>query len=79
MKVIVKVYNGSKYEESSEKIAEIKYDIAGFEIIHSADDEEILRNYSEEELDPNDEYLRLNLENGETATFRNSRVDMFRW
>ena len=79
MKVIVKVYDGSKYERESKKIAELEYDIEGFEIIHSADDEDIERNYTEEELDPYDEYLKIYLEDGETATFRNSRVDMFRW
>ena len=79
MKVIVKVWNGSKYEAASEVCERLTYDIKDFEIIHKADDHDIEANFAPEELDPCDEYLRLYLEDGNTATFRNSRVDMFRW
>ena len=79
MKVIVKVWNGSKYEAVSEVCERLTYNIKDFEIIHKADDADIEANFTPEELDPYDEYLRLYLEDGNTATFRNSRVDMFRW
>ena len=79
MKVIVKVWNGSKYNAESEVCERLTYDIKDFSIIHKADDEDIEANFTPEELDPYDEYLRLYLEDGNTATLRNSRVDMFRW
>ena len=75
MKVIVKVYNGSKYSAASQVIDRITYDIDNFSVMNKADFEDIEVN----ELDPHDEYLRLQLTNGNTATFRNSFVDMFRW
>ena len=75
MKVIVEVYNAVKYEKESEKVAEVKYDITGFEVkeIPAA---EILKVF--DETDDYNEYLILTMANGETATFRNSYVDLFR-
>lgn len=79
IKVDVKIYDGVKYEASSKVAKRVTYEIERFEIIHEADDKDIRANYTDEELDPFDEYLRLYLADGETATFRNSYVDMFRW
>lgn len=76
MKVTVKVYNGIKYEENSEKIAEINYNVKGFEVKEIPADE-ILKEF--DETDEYNEYLILTMEDGETATFRNSHVDLFRW
>ena len=72
--VKVKVYNGVKYEATSEKVAEIKYkNIKGYEVVT-----EIGLDTDENRRDEYNEYLIITLENGETATFRNSHVDLFR-
>jgi len=77
MKVELKVYDGVKYEISSQVKSRLTYDMDRFEIIHAADDENIEANFTEEELDPFDEYLVLHLTDGDTATFRNSYCDLF--
>lgn len=79
MKVYLKIYNRPKYNAEAEVINKIDYDIKDFKIIHEADNKDIRANYTDEELDINDEYLELYLTNGETATFRNSYVDLFKW
>lgn len=73
--VRVKVYNGCKYESESEKIADVDYMVKGYEVKRIPPDE-ILKEY--DETDEYNEYLILTLADGETATFRNSRVDLFR-
>ena len=75
MKVIVKVYNESKYESTSEVIAKIDYEIKGYEVKEIPADE-ILKEF--DETDEYNEYLILTMADGETATFRNSHVDLFR-
>ena len=52
MKVIVKVWNGSKYEAASEVCERLTYNIKDFENIHKADDTDIEANFTPEELDP---------------------------
>lgn len=78
-KIVIKVYDGCKYEKGSEKIAEVEYEIVGFGIYNGADfsEEEYADILNNEMEDKYDEYLRLWLRNDETATFRNSNVDMF--
>ena len=75
MKVTVKVYDGIKYESTSKKIAQIDYEIKGYEV-KEIPAEEILKEY--DETDEYNEYLILTMADGETATFRNSHVDLFR-
>lgn len=75
MKVTVKVYNGSKYEVASETIAKVDYEISSYEV-KEIPASEILKVF--DETDEYNEYLILTLKDGETATFRNSHVDMFR-
>lgn len=75
MKVIVKVYNGVKYDAESEKIAEVTYNVKGFEV-KEIPANEILKEF--DETDEYNEYLILTMADGETATFRNSHVDLFR-
>lgn len=78
MKVLVKVYDRVKYDPTSEKIAEVEYDIEGYEV-YSGYTETVKQIEAEtDETDDFHEYLRLTLKNDETATFRNSYVDMFR-
>lgn len=77
MRVTVKVYNGDKYESGAiETIARIKYEIESYEV-KEIPVEEILKEF--DETDEYNEYLILTMKNGETATFRNSRVDLFKF
>ena len=79
LNVKVKVYNGVKYEATSEKVAEIKYkSIKGYEVVTGDRATEIGLDTCENSRDEYNEYLIITLENGETATFRNSHVDLFR-
>ena len=77
MKVIVKVYDMCKYNPASEKIAEAQYDdVTKIEVVEISDDEILNRGF--EDVDEYGEYLVLTYEDGETSTFRNSHVDLFR-
>lgn len=78
MKVKVKVYDGVKYNADSEKVAEVEYQIKGYEVVTGSRATEIDLSTDENSRDEYNEYLVLELENGETATFCNSHVDMFR-
>ena len=75
MKVKVKVYDICKYNENSKKVAEADYDIESFEVLNG--DQVDIASCGNDE-DDFDEYLVLHLTDGETSTFRNSRVDLFR-
>lgn len=75
MKVTVKVYDRCKYDSGCEFVASVDYEIAKAEVkIISA--YEILKEF--DETDEYNEYLILTMADGETATFRNSHVDLFR-
>lgn len=78
MKVKVKVYDGVKYNADSEKVAEVEYQIKDYEVVTGSRATEIGLSTDENSRDEYNEYLVLELENGETATFCNSHVDMFR-
>lgn len=80
MKVKIKVYDEVKYSPASEKVAEVEYDgVKGFDIVSDpATVEEIESHTDGSGIDENHEYLILYFENGETSTFRNSHVDLFR-
>ena len=75
MKVKVKVYDGIKYNENSKKMAEVEYNVTGFEV-KEIPATEILKVF--DETDEYNEYLILTLANGEMATFRSSHVDLFK-
>lgn len=78
MNVKLKVYNECKYNENSEKIAEVEYmNIKGFEVVTGERATEISNKTDEDGRDDFNEYLIIEFENGETSTFGNSRVDMF--
>ena len=77
MNLKVKVYDGCKYDAESKKVAETIYnDVASLEV-KAMTDEEIFAN-GFDETDENGEYAIITLADGETATFRNSHVDIFR-
>lgn len=80
MKVKVKVYDEVKYSPTSEKVAEVEYDgVKGFDVVSDPATVEEIENCTDaNSIDEYHEYLILYFENGETSTFRNSHVDLFR-
>lgn len=79
MNVKVKLYNGVKYNVNSKKTAEVEYyNIKGYEVVAGDKATEIGLETDENSRDEYNEYLIIILENGETSTFCNSHVDLFR-
>ena len=79
LNVKVKVYLGVKYDLSNEKVAEVEYkDIEGFEVVTGERATEIGSMTDEESKDEYNEYLVITFKDGQTATFCNSHVDLFR-
>lgn len=80
MKVKVKVYDEVKYSPLSEKVSEVEYDgVKGFDVVSDPTTAEEIESHTDSSgIDENHEYLILYFENGETSTFRNSHVDLFR-
>ena len=80
MNVYLKIYDGVKYDGSNPKVAEVNYDnIQGFEVVTGDRATEIGLETDENSRDEYNEYLIITLEDGETATFCNSHVDLFRF
>lgn len=77
MKIKVKVYDISKYEASSKKVAEVTYENVKSAKVAEISDEEIYA-MGFDEVDPNGEYFILEHEDGETSTFMNSMIDAFK-
>ena len=76
MEIKVKVYNACKYFNAAKKIHEVVYkDVKKF-TVETLTHEEIDR-MGFDEYDEFNEYLTITFQNGETATFRNSHVDVF--
>lgn len=79
MNVKVKIYDGVKYDFSNEKVAEVEYNnIRVYEVVTGERATEIGLETDENSRDEYNEYLIITLKDGETATFCNSHVDMFR-
>jgi hypothetical protein len=74
-KVEVLVYDANKYEAENEEFTTVTYIVEKFEV-KTIEAEEMNR-MGYDELDDYNEYLILTLENGETATFRNTYADLF--
>ena len=78
MRVKVKVYDRCKYDPQSEKVGEAFYNINFFKIISGSEAKKIEAESDGSCIDDYHEYLVLDLEDGDTATFRNNYVDLFR-
>lgn len=79
MNVKVRMYNSVKYDRNSKKTAEVEYNnIKGYEVVTGEKATLIGNETDENSRDEYNEYLIIHTENGETATFCNSHVDMFR-
>ena len=76
MKVKLKVYDGVKYWDGTQKVAEVNYDIQGYEVKQIPDEEIVAMGF--DTVDEFEEYLILTLKSGETSTFCNSHVDLFK-
>ena len=77
------IYSECKYtanEEVFENQKVVEYDnVIGFEVVTEEQAKEIEEHTDESCIDDMHEYLVLYFEDGDTATFRNSYVDMFAW
>lgn len=79
MNVKVKIYDEVKYNPTSVIIEEVEYkNIKGFKVVTREEATQIGLKTDENSRDAYNEYLVITLEDGETATFRNSNVDLFR-
>ena len=77
MSLKVKVYDGVKYETESKKFYEHIYnDVMKLEIKVMTDEEIFADGF--DEMDEYGEYAILTFADGETATFRNSHIDIFK-
>lgn len=77
MNIKVKIYNSSKYNKDSQKVAEVEYKgCKGFEVREMTDDEIFALGFVE--TDEYKEYIFITFADGEIATFRNSICDIFK-
>jgi hypothetical protein len=77
MKIKVKVYNNSKYNSKTYKVAEIIYSNVKSTKLKTISDEEIYK-MGFDEVDPYQEYFILTHNDGETSIFRKSFIDAFK-
>lgn len=79
MNVKIKVYDREKYLKESKKVAELEYhDIQSYEVVAGIRATAIGASTDEDSRDERNEYLIITFADGETSTFCNSRVDLFR-
>ena len=78
MNVKIKVYDSCKYVVGSKKVAEVIYrNIKAYEVVTGERATKIENMTDENSRDEYNEYLVITLNDGDTATFCNSHVDMF--
>ena len=75
MNIKVKVYDNIKYSPESKKVAEVEYINVAAEVKSYTNEEIFAMGF--DDTDEYGEYLVVTHEDGETSTFRNSRVDAF--
>lgn len=78
MKVKVYFYDGIKYDRRSARVGEATYYITSYSVVGGEKAQHIENETDADGIDDFHEYLVLDLDSGDTATFRNSYVDMFR-
>lgn len=76
MKVLVKVYDGDKYDPASQKVAEFTYyNVVNIEVKTIGDDEIFAQGF--DTIDDYREYAIITFADGTTSTFRNTYIDIF--
>lgn len=79
MNVKIKRYDKPKYDKEAVKVEELFYNgVVSFLVVSGAGARQIEAQTDELSEDPYHEYLVIMFEDGTTATFRNSYVDMFK-
>ena len=79
LNVKVNLYAGVKFDLSNEKVREVVYkNIESFEVVTGEKATEIGSMTDNESRDEYNEYLVITFKDGQTATFCNSHVDLFR-
>ena len=79
MRMMLKVYDKCKYHPESKLAHKVTYDnVTKFEVIRDAAAAEIEAHTDDSCIDDYHEYLTLYFDDGNTATYRNSYVDLFR-
>ena len=79
MTLLVTEFDGNKRDIKSEVVDETVYrNCNGYEVVKKKVDELANWGVDNENKDVNDEYLIITLEDGNTATFFNSNVALFR-
>lgn len=78
MKITVKGYEEMKYT-AEKKAWEVVYEDVKEIEVKTITAEEIFKETDGTCIDEYNEYVILHFEDGETATFRNSHVDCFKW
>ena len=77
MSLKITVYDGVKYNDGTEKVAETIYNnVEKLEVKRMTDEEIFAQGF--DEVDEFEEYAIITFTDGTTTTFRNSHVDIFR-
>ena len=73
------IHEATKYEADENDEIKVEYNgVTAWDIIEGGDEAQEIESMTDDSgIDENHEYLVLHFENGETATFKNSHVDMF--
>ena len=76
-KVLIEVFHNTKYEDAEPKTSAVYSGLIGWDIIEGGKEAEAIEAETDAaSVDEYHEYLVLHFNDGTTATFRNSHVDM---